>query len=229
MKNVMVIIGIIILCLSVVTPVLAAGNEEQKVEQAAEVLEEIMEITDAGGIPVSLLEDAHGVMVIPDVLKVGYILGGRHGKGILVTKTESDSWSNPVFVELKAGSIGWQIGVQSTDLVLLFDSEESIEKILDSEFTLGADASVAAGPAGRGIGAQTDVGFESEIYSYSKSKGLFAGVSLEGASLQVDYNSTESYYGDIYTSVRQILSGEQPEAPESAAEFLNVLEYYIHN
>lgn len=205
----------------------AAGNEDEKVSTAAEVLEEIMELTDKGGIPRTLLLDSYGIMVIPDVLKVGYVLGGRHGRGILVTKTEDTRWSNPVFVELRAGSVGWQIGIQSTDLVLLFDTRNSVRNILEGEFTLGADASVSAGPKGRGVGAQTDVEFESEIYSYSKSKGLFAGVSLEGASIQIDYTATENFYGDAYTSVRRILDGDLENAPDAAAEFLSALNRYM--
>ena len=207
--------------------VYAAGNEEEKVFTAAEVLEEIMEMTDKGGIPRTLLHDAYGIMVIPDVLKVGYIIGGRHGRGILVTRTDDNTWSNPVFLELRAGSVGWQIGIQSTDLVLLFDSRSSVRNVLEGEFTLGADASVSAGPKGRGVGAQTDVEFESEIYSYSKSKGLFAGVSLEGASIQIDYTATENYYGDAFTSVRRILDGDLENAPGSAAEFLSTLNRYM--
>ncbi|MBD3275178.1 MAG: hypothetical protein GF372_07700 [Candidatus Marinimicrobia bacterium] len=205
----------------------ASGNENEKVLTAAEVLVEIMEITDEGGVPRTLLNDAYGIMVIPDVLKVGYVIGGRHGKGILVTRTEDDTWSNPVFVELRAGSVGWQIGIQSTDLVLLFDSRSSVSKVIEGEFTLGADASVSAGPKGRGVGAQTDVEFESEIYSYSKSRGLFAGVSLEGASIQIDYTATENFYGDAYTSVRRVLDGDIGNAPDSAEEFLSTLNRYV--
>ena len=212
-----------------VTTTYAAGNEEEKVITAAEVLEEIMEMTDKGGIPGTLLHDSYGIMVIPDVLKVGYVIGGRHGRGILVTRTDDDTWSKPVFVELSAGSVGWQIGIQSTDLVLLFDSRSSVRNILEGEFTLGADASVSAGPKGRGVGAQTDVEFESEIYSYSKSKGLFAGVSLEGASIQIDYTATENFYGDAYTSVRRILDGDLENAPDSAVGFLSTLNRYMES
>lgn len=207
----------------------AAGNEDEKVKTAARVFEEIMEITDRGGVPRGLLDDSYGIMVIPNVLKVGYVIGGRQGKGILVTRTESGAWSNPVFIELRAGSVGWQIGIQSTDLVLLFENDRSVNNILSGEFTLGADASVSAGPKGRGVGAQTDVEFESEIYSYSKSKGLFAGVSLEGASLQIDYTATENYYGKDYSSVKGVLNGDLKTAPASAGIFLKTLNRYTQS
>ncbi|HKJ67095.1 MAG TPA: lipid-binding SYLF domain-containing protein [bacterium] len=143
-----------------------------------------------------------------------------------MARLDDGQWSNPVFITLRAGSIGWQIGVQSTDLVLLFHSKRSVESIVREEFTLGADASVAAGPHGRGIGAGTDVQFDSEIYSYAISRGFFAGVSLEGASLQIDYSAIEAYYDDPDVSIEAILRSPPETTPDSAAKFRQVLVEY---
>jgi len=200
---------------------LAQNNEAAKVRDATQVLHEIMDSVEEH-LSLSFLDETEGVMVIPDILKVGYILGGRQGKGIFVVKQDDGSWSNPVFVELRAGSLGWQIGVQSTDLILFFQSRESVRAVLDGEFTLGADASIAAGPMGGGVGAGTDPGLEAEIYSYSRNRGLFVGISMEGASLQVDHSATTLFYDTLDVGVEQVL-WENVQSPPAAREFLETL------
>lgn len=165
-----------------------------KIDESIAVLEQIVNIPEQG-IPPALLENAGGIAIIPGVIKAGFILGGRYGSGILVTKDREGEWSNPVFITLTGGSIGWQIGVQSIDIILVFKSNRGIDNIMKGKFTLGADASVAAGPVGRQASAATDIQLKSEIYSYSRSRGLFAGLSLEGAALQIDYDSDMDYYG----------------------------------
>jgi len=148
------VVAILLLTVSVSTAL--ADETSKKVRQAADVAREIIELPEKG-IPSALLKDAYGIAIIPGVIKVGFVVGGRHGTGILMVRTEGGGWSNPVFVSLTGGSVGWQIGAESTDVVLVFKSRRSIDGILKGKFTLGADAAVAAGPVGRSAEAGTDI------------------------------------------------------------------------
>ena len=170
----------------------AQGPEEATMRTAAIVMDEIMAIPGKS-IPTSLLADAEGVAVIPNVLKGGFIIGARYGKGVLVVK-ENGQWRAPVFITLTGGNVGWQAGVQATDVVLVFKSKRSIQGVLSGTFTLGVDAAAAAGPLGRQASAATDVGLKSEIYSYSRSRGVFAGVSFDGSALMIDQFANAAYY-----------------------------------
>jgi len=200
-----------------------SSKEEKRVENATEVLQEIMAIPEKG-IPPSLFRTFTGVAVFPKMVKVGLVAGGRYGKGVLVTHTEEGGWGSPLFIDLIGGSVGFQIGVQSTDVILVFRTKRSVEGIVKGKFTLGADAAVAAGPVGREAGADTDIALKAEIYSYSRSRGLFAGVSLEGSALQIDVESNEAYYGRSGISASDILAGNVPDAPASARRFVAELE-----
>jgi lipid-binding SYLF domain-containing protein len=201
----------------------AQANEEKRLNNATEVIQEIMAIPEKG-IPPSLFRDFYGIAVFPKMVKVGFVAGGRFGKGILVTHTGDGSWSSPVFVELFGGSVGFQIGVQSTDVILVFKTKKSIDGIVKGKFTLGADAAVAAGPVGREAGADTDIALKAEIYSYSRSRGLFAGISLEGSGLQVDDDSNGNYYEKSGISAEDILAGKTPGTKDSARRFVAELE-----
>jgi lipid-binding SYLF domain-containing protein len=200
----------------------AGYEEEKKVESATEVLTQIMAIPEKG-VPPSLLRNAQGVAVIPGLIKVGFVLGGRYGRGIMVVRTEGGGWSNPSFVTLTGGSIGWQIGVQSTDIILVFKSKKGIDGVTKGKFTLGVDAEIAAGPVGRHLEAATDEQLKAEIYSYSRSRGLFAGLSLEGAALQIHHDSNSAFYGKEYVSPGDVLSGKGPKAPAAANKFKQAL------
>ncbi len=171
----------------------AQTREDNTVAQSIEVFREVMEIP-ANGIPAGLLKDAHGVAVIPRVIKGSFVVGARHGNGVLLVRDEQGSWHAPVFITLAGGNIGWQVGVQATDVVLIFKTPQSIQGIMNGKFTLGADAAVAAGPVGRQAAAGTDTRLSAEIYSYSRSRGLFAGVSFDGSVIQVDSLANASYY-----------------------------------
>jgi len=201
----------------------AQANEEKRVNNATEVLQEIMAIPESG-IPPYLFRDFYGIAVFPKMIKVGLVAAGRYGKGILVTHTGEGKWSNPVFVELVGGSVGFQIGVQSTDVILVFKTKRSIDGIVKGKFTLGADAAVAAGPVGREASAETDIKLKAEIYSYSRSRGLFAGVSLEGSALQIDDESNEGYYGQPGITAEDIFAGKAPATPSSAQKFIEELD-----
>ncbi len=173
------------------TPLWAGPREWDILEDANDVLEDLTAIP-LKGIPTALLRDAQGVAIIPDVVKAGFILGGRHGRGVLLMREPDGSWSQPIFITLSGVSIGHQLGVQMTDLVLVFKTRKGLDRIRQGKLTLGADLAVAAGPVGRQAEVSTDAMLRSEILSYSRSRGLFAGVSLEGAALLMDQAATEA-------------------------------------
>lgn len=183
-----------------------------KIDDAVEVLDQTVSIPESG-IPPVLLGNAEGIAIIPGVIKAGFILGGRYGKGILVIREKDGSWSNPVFITITGGSIGWQIGVESIDIILVFKSSRSIEGIMKGKFTLGADASVAAGPVGRQASASTDVLLKSEIYSYSRSRGLFAGLAVDGAGIQINHDANEAFYGTGYSLPADIIGNRNLKVP----------------
>lgn len=193
----------------------------ERARKSAAVLDEVMG-TPEGSIPSSLLRDARCVAVVPNVVKVGFVIGGRHGKGLVSCRTKG-GWSRPSFVTLSGGSFGLQIGAQATDFVLVFGNRRAAERLTESKFTLGGDASVSAGPVGRTAEAGTDVKFQTEILSYSRSRGLFAGVSLEGATLQTDRDANEEVYG-AGTSPEDLLFTRGGSIPAGLGIFVRTLQ-----
>jgi lipid-binding SYLF domain-containing protein len=188
--------------------VLGQAQEAGVVTSSTAVLDEICR-NPATGIPRSMLSGATAVAVIPDVIKIGFIGAVRRGKGVVLVRQTDGSWSNPIFITLTGGGIGFQAGAQSSDVILVFKSRESVNGMLSGKFTLGADAAIAAGPIGRQAAAATDAQLRAEILSYSRSRGLFAGVSLEGSALTVDNTANAIYYGvagvtpaDVFTNNR---------------------------
>jgi len=175
-------------------PALASAREEARLIEASGVLEELFAQRDTS-IPEKLMARAYGIAVIPNVVKVAAVVGGRRGSGAMVVRDASGKFSDPIMVSLTGGNIGWQIGVQSTDIVLVFTTAKGVEGIADGKLTLGADASVAAGPVGRAASAATDQNFTAEVYSYSRNRGLFAGVALDGSILNIDSKSNKGLYG----------------------------------
>jgi lipid-binding SYLF domain-containing protein len=212
----------LLLSLLVAAPALAATSEEKRVMDATDVLDQILRIPEQA-IPPALLSRAYAVAVIPGVIKVGFGLGARFGKGILVVRNQDRSWSNPAFISLTGGSFGWQVGAQSTDIILVFKTRKGVDGITSGKFTLGADASIAAGPVGRQAGVATDWKFQSEVYSYSRNRGLFAGVALAGAGVSMDRKANAAYYGSANMSVEQIFASTGNVAPPSANNFVQVL------
>ncbi len=203
---------------------LAAETEEEKrVNLATEIIQKMSKNPDEA-IPVSYIQRAHGIAVIPKVIKVGFIIGGQHGKGIMVVRKSDGSWSNPYFLSLSSGSVGLQIGGQGSDIVLLFMTKKAAEEAGKGKFTVGVDASAAAGPVGRTAGKRTDTGFEAEIYTYAWSRGLFAGLSVEGAVLSIDKSQNGSYYSQSGISVNEIVRGGK--TPSSARKFKRALTNY---
>jgi lipid-binding SYLF domain-containing protein len=202
-----------------------ASDHEQDVsrtERAGQVFKEIMDTPDKG-IPHDLLESAKCIAIIPGDKKFAFIFGGSYGRGIVACRT-ARGWSAPLFIAISAGSVGYQIGGSSTDIVMLFMNDHALHSLLSDKFKLGAEASVAAGPVGRSATAGTDLKLSAEILSYSRSKGVFAGVSLDGAVVQADQSGDEALYG---TNVdrSQILNGTV-RIPESAKNLMHELHAY---
>ena len=211
--------------LSAVSQPARAGEEEVKrAENAVRVLKEVMMAPDKR-IPSDLMKSAHAIAVIPDVIKAGFVIGGRHGVGLIAVKGPEGTWSNPSFISMTGGSIGFQAGVSSTDVILVFRTERGVDSIVHGKFTLGADASVAAGPVGRDAHAATDAQLKAEIYSYSRSRGLFAGVALDGSVLAIDNDANQAVYGDGMTPQR-IFAGEVSNVPNAVVDFRDRLEEY---
>ena len=200
----------------------ADDDMNKKLEEAIVILQESMKTPD-NSVPGGLVQDAHGIAVIPGVVKAGLVVGGRRGEGVLVIRGDDGGWTRPLYMSLTAGSIGWQVGVSSTDVILVFRTERSVAGLLDGEFSLGADASVAAGPVGRSATAGTNVELKAEVYSYSRSRGLFAGVSFEGAKLSINEKSSRKYYGADDLSARGLLDSADIETPDAAQRFLEQL------
>ena len=168
---------------------------ENRLSECAQALKDMMEAPD-GGIPADLLKRSQAIIIIPSMLKAGLGIGGHYGKGVILRRNPSTGkWGPPAFVRLLGGSFGWQVGVQDTKLVLLVMSRLSLRSLFSDKLTIGADASVAAGPVGRDASAGTDIALSSGILSYSRAKGLFVGVSVKGSILEPDWAANESYYG----------------------------------
>ncbi len=182
--------------LSVVTLSTASAQdkEEEKLKASIAVLGDFSEMKE--NIPAQLLSLSQGIIIVPKMINAGLMIGGKHGKGVAMIKNSAGQWSDPIFVTITGGSVGAQIGVQATDLVLVFKSSKTLTEIGKGSFTLGGDLSVAAGPVGRSSSAQTDYKLEAEVYSYSRSKGLFAGITLNGAALSVDGKANNEFYGN---------------------------------
>jgi lipid-binding SYLF domain-containing protein len=206
----------------------AGAREEGRLLTATEVLEEVQAMPDQQ-IPDALLSRAYGIAVIPDVTKVAFIFGGRHGNGVLVVRDKlNSSWSNPTFVSLTGGSWGFQAGAQSSDIVLVFTTKTGIEGIAGGKLTLGADASVATGPVGRQGSAATDMSFNAEIYSYARTRGLFGGIALDGSVISIDRSANSALYGKSGVTATEIFSGQSPAAPATAQRFLERLAQATH-
>jgi lipid-binding SYLF domain-containing protein len=216
---------ITVLALSAATFGLAApdtSDEQERVSKAAAALDSIMASPDQE-IPKELLEKAHGIAVIPNVVKGAFFAGGRFGKGLVSARDEKGEWGTPLFVDIGGGSFGLQIGVEATDLILVFTEPDGLREMLKDNLKLGADAGAVAGPVGRRVEAGTNVTFDSPIYSYSRNKGVFAGVSLDGSVLAVDDSANEEVYGKELTGT-DILIGKKASVNAVTRPFVEALK-----
>lgn len=204
------------------TPAFAGQKEDERATNAVRVLDEIRRIPEES-IPDKLLDEAKAIVVIPDSLKAGLVFGGRRGHGLMSVKNPDGTWSQPVFIKLTGGSIGFQAGVQSADIVLVFRNDRNLDNIVNGKFTLGADAGVAAGPVGRNAAAATDGQLKAEIWSWSRARGLFAGVALDGAVMQIDDDANTAVYGSAGTP-RAIFEGRAGAPSTAVVGFRDQLE-----
>ena len=216
---------LIVVAALALTPLLAVDNEPAKrLEESAAVFSEVMATPDKA-IPDELLENAHCIVIVPGLKTAGFIVGGKFGKGYLSCRNKSGTgWSAPGTVRIEGGSVGFQIGGSETDLIMLVMNERGADKLLSSKFTLGGEASVAAGPVGRTATAQTDAQMHAEILSWSRSQGLFAGLALEGATLRQDLDDNATLYGKKMENRDIVTSGML--APKSAAKLMALLNKY---
>ena len=202
----------------------AAGKPDNdtanRLNAAADVLNEIMATPDKG-IPQDLLDKAACAVIVPNVKKGAFIVGAKYGRGFIVCRRVNHGWSAPAGVKVEGGSVGFQIGGSETDVVMLLMNQSAIDKLLSSKFTIGADASVAAGPVGRSSSAETDAQLHAELLTYSRSRGLFAGVSLDGATLRPDDDANKDMYGKPMSNQDVVLGSVQP--PANAARLIAAL------
>ena len=201
-----------------------ADTAAERLAESALVLREVMEAPDKG-IPSDLLGKAHCVVIVPGLKKAGLVIGGKYGRGFILCRTADRSvWGPPAALRVEGGSFGFQIGASETDVIMLLMDPRSVSGILDSKFTLGGDADVAAGPVGRSATAQTDATMHAKILSYSRSRGVFAGVALTGATLRQDLDENKEMYGKPLTT-REVVSGAVA-APNAASELVGLLTKY---
>jgi lipid-binding SYLF domain-containing protein len=214
-----------ILSLICTVPLLAGtlNDDIKRIDTAGAVFAEIMHAPD-GGIPRDLIERAHCVGVIPNMKRAGFIVGAKYGKGVITCRRPGGKWSAPSMVILEGGSIGFQLGVGETDVVFTINNKSGEDRLDQDKFTIGGDAAAMAGPVGRATTAQTDAMMNAEILSWSRARGLFAGVSLEGASLRPDRDDNKALYGRGYTQ-RELLHGDV-QTPEAAHALHRELEGY---
>ncbi len=208
-----------------IAPLGAQSEEASRVRDATTVIAEIMDAEDKA-IPRKVLEDAVGIAVFPSLVKAAFIVGGQRGRGILSVQDEkSGTWSAPAFLTITGGSLGFQIGGQAVDLVLVIQNRRGLEQLIGNQFKIGADASAAAGPVGRDASAATDIQLRAQILSYSRTRGLFAGVSVNGSTLRQDRDANERFYGQSYRT-RQIVIERLGGAPEPVAAWRDALVKY---
>lgn len=188
-------------------------EEAKRIQKSIDSLRSLTAAPD-DGIPKHLLQRAEAIIVIPDLIKGGFVVGGSHGKGIVSVRNEGE-WSAPAFVKMTGGSIGWQIGVQSVDLVLLVMNREGVNDLLSNKFKIGGNLALTAGPVGRAAEASTDAKFSSQLLAYSRAKGLFAGATLEGAGMPADDDDNADLYG-ARASLRDITSGGRAPIADTA-------------
>ncbi|HVW98799.1 MAG TPA: lipid-binding SYLF domain-containing protein [Mucilaginibacter sp.] len=184
--------------LLLISATIDGSKETERLHAASNVLLDFGKMKES--IPHNLLSECQGVVIIPKLINAGLIVGAKRGKGVAMVRLDDGKWSDPVFVTMTGGSIGAQIGVQSVDLVLVFRHKGVLAKVKNGDFTVGGDASAAAGPVGRSTSANTDYKLDAEIYSYSRSRGLFAGISINGSNLAIDKSSNANFYGNDMSS-----------------------------
>lgn len=196
----------VMLALALAVPAAAQRTEAARVLDAVDVFHGITSVPE-NEVPAALMKNAYGIAIIPRVQRVSFIVGIQKGKGILVARSAGGTWSRPLFISLTGGSVGWQAGVQSADVVLFFRTRDSVQQILRGGSTLGVTASVAAGAMGREASAVTDADMQAEVYSYSRTRGIFAGIAIQGGAITIDYDANAAFYGKDVLRAEDVFSG----------------------
>lgn len=205
----------------------AGTAQKQTLKTATNVLQEYLTLPE-GGIPPSILDEVYGIAVIPGLIRAGLVIGARHGNGVMAVRTEDGKWSNPVFISVSGGSFGLQLGVSSSDVILVFRSNRSIQAIANGTFTMGGNLTAAAGPVGRSLTAATNLSLDAEIFSYSRSRGLFAGAALRGAVLSMNHAANATFYNNPDITAKAILhSTNRAVLPPAGNRFITFLQRYI--
>lgn len=217
------IVAALTLAVTAATTPLYAETAAERLAESATILKEVMDAPDKG-IPSDLLKSAHCVVIVPGLKKAGLIVGGKYGRGFLICRGADRSWGAPAALRIEGGSFGFQIGASESDVIMLLMDERSVQGIVASKFTLGGDADVAAGPVGRSATAQTDATMRAKILSYSRSRGVFAGIALTGATLRQDLDENNEMYGRKWTT-REIVSG-RVAPPRAASDLITLLTNY---
>ncbi|MBS7457116.1 lipid-binding SYLF domain-containing protein [Coralloluteibacterium stylophorae] len=202
----------------------AGAREDQRASDAVIVLDNMMMVPEQA-LPEAMLREAQAIAVFPNVVKAGLVIGGRRGHGLISVRMRDGTWSNPSFITLTGGSIGFQAGVQASDLVLVFRSQRGVDSIVNGKFTLGADAAVAAGPVGRMAQASTDEQLKAEIYAYARARGLFAGLAIDGAVMSINHRANQAVYG-ANTTPRAIFENRVGPSSTPIVDFRDRLEEY---
>ena len=218
--SIRVCLALLLLLLAV--PAWSQQKELERADNAIRVLTEVQRTPDSA-IPAWLLEKSYAIAVIPEVVKAGFVVGGHRGKGLISVRSPDGTWSNPSYLTMTGGSVGFQGGLQSSDIILVFRTQRGVDNLVHGKFTLGADASIAAGPVGRQAQASTDAELKAEIISYARTRGLFAGVALDGTALTIDHRANERIYGPDVTA-RTAFEGRVSNVPEGIVRFRDQLE-----
>jgi lipid-binding SYLF domain-containing protein len=208
-------------------PAAAQSDQAERVREAGVVLTEVMAASDSS-IPMSILQKAEAIAVFPSTIKGAFIVGAQRGRGVISVRNADGSWSNPAFLTLTGGSVGFQIGGQAVDIVLVVMNRRGVENLLMNQFEIGGEASATAGPVGRDASASTDVQMRAQMLSYSRSRGLFAGISLRGAAIRQDQDANNTFYGARFRTRDIVLDGKatQPQAADAVSSWMETLTKY---
>lgn len=227
MQSILARIGLLLGLLTVPTlaAVAAATKEESRVIAATAILDQWQQMPDLA-IPDRLLERAQAIAIFPSVIKGAFIFGGRLGRGVVLVRDDRGEWSNPAFLTLAGGNVGLQAGIQAADVILVFTTRRGIEGLSGGKVTLGVDLAGAVGPVGRQVSGATDLGFNAEVYSYSRAQGLFAGVALDGTSMSADYGANGRFYGRDELLASEIFAGKT-RAPASATALVAAVDRLV--
>jgi lipid-binding SYLF domain-containing protein len=217
----------LLLCVLAAAPAAAQSDQADRVREAGVILSEIMAASDSS-IPTAILEKAEAIAVFPSTIKGAFIVGAQRGRGVISVRDASGNWSMPAFLTLRGGSFGLQIGGQAVDIVLVVTNRRGVENLLMNQFEIGGEASATAGPVGRDISASTDVQMRAQMLSYSRSRGLFAGVSIKGAAIRQDQDGNQEFYGSRFRTRDIVLDGKatKPQSAEAVSQWQGTLAKY---